>query len=354
MHSMHELCRLNRSRNRRRLASPIQIAPSSSGRQDYSRRAAAGLTARRAQSGFSLIELMVASTVGLLLLSSVVALFVSSKRAYIETERHGFLADNGRHALDILTEDLRLVDFWGAARAIDISAHASLDAVSDDCSASAAGFLTSAALFAKTADAATVFDCVTDAAAGSEVLVVKHVATTPTPAADLRADQTYVAANLADALLFDGADTPPSLTLGGEIPNGAYWEYRASIYYVSDTAAAVPTLFRKQLIGGVWSASEEIAAGVERFIVAYGVDSNGDAAADQYVSSAGADWNKVVSLKFYLLMRSEQADPRYVDANTYQLGAVTVDPNPDDGYRRAVFDTTVTLRNRQLLLAGGL
>ena len=353
MGSAPRLCQFNCSRNRRRPAPPGRLEHTSRARQDFTCRAAVSLTPPRVQSGFSLTELMVASTVGLLLLSTVVALFVSSKRAYVETERHGFLADNGRHALDILAEDLRLVDFWGAARAVDVAPHAALDAVSDDCSAAAAGFLTSTALFAKTADAATVFDCVTDAAVGSEVLVVKHVATTPTAAADLRADQTYLAANLADALLFDGADTPPSLAVGGDIPNGAYWEYRASIYYVSDTPT-VPTLFRKQLIGGVWSASEEIAAGVERLVVTYGVDTNGDAAADQYVSSTGADWSKVVSLKFYLLLRSEQADSRYVDANTYQLGPVTFDPTPNDGFRRAVFDTTVTLRNRQLLLAGGL
>lgn len=306
------------------------------------------------ERGFSLVEMMVASTIGLMLLGSVASLFLSSKRAYSDTERFGFISDNGRHAMTILGDNLRLVDFWGAARPTDIVHSGSLDAISSDCTGSAAGYSIKVALWGETPSSAAVAGCITDAAINSDALVIKHVAASPTGAAAISAGRTYLAANTTEGLLFDGADTAPSITIGGDVPNGTYWEYQASVYYVSTANSALPALMRKRLVGGTWGASEEIAAGVERLVLLYGVDSSGDGSADSYVSAATANWNNVVSIKLYFLMRSERSDPTYLDTHTYQLGAVTVDPNPDDGYHRAVFDTTITLRNRQLARAGGL
>jgi type IV pilus assembly protein PilW len=63
--------------------------------------------AARAARGFSLIELMIALTLGLIVTAAVIATFVSVHSASKDTAAIGELADNGRIAIDIMQETLR-------------------------------------------------------------------------------------------------------------------------------------------------------------------------------------------------------------------------------------------------------
>lgn len=63
--------------------------------------------APRGARGFSLIELMIALTLGLIVTGAVIATFVSVHSASKDTTAIGELADNGRIAIDILQETLR-------------------------------------------------------------------------------------------------------------------------------------------------------------------------------------------------------------------------------------------------------
>ena len=65
------------------------------------------------QFGLSLIELMVSVTLGLLILSGVLVVFVNTSAARNEVERTSRQIENGRYASELLTEDLRLAGFYG-------------------------------------------------------------------------------------------------------------------------------------------------------------------------------------------------------------------------------------------------
>lgn len=65
------------------------------------------------QSGLSLIELMIALTIGLLLLAGLTMIFVNSSRASRELQLTGQQIENGRYAIDILSQDLRLAGYFG-------------------------------------------------------------------------------------------------------------------------------------------------------------------------------------------------------------------------------------------------
>ena len=71
------------------------------------------MTPRRRQFGLSLIELMVSVTLGLLILSGVLVVFVNTSAARNEVERTSRQIENGRYASELLTEDLRLAGFYG-------------------------------------------------------------------------------------------------------------------------------------------------------------------------------------------------------------------------------------------------
>ena len=61
---------------------------------------------KKAQQGFSLVELMIAMLLGLLLLVGVVNLFLGSSQTYRLQEALFRVQESGRFALDIIQRDL--------------------------------------------------------------------------------------------------------------------------------------------------------------------------------------------------------------------------------------------------------
>lgn len=73
-------------------------------------------TARpRSQGGFSLIEMMVAVTIGLFILGGLVALMVSSQRNYQVQDYSARLQENARFAMQFLSYDLRMAGYFGCS-----------------------------------------------------------------------------------------------------------------------------------------------------------------------------------------------------------------------------------------------
>lgn len=69
--------------------------------------------ARRRQGGFSLIELMIASTLGLLILTTMIGVFVSTSQTRNEVDKSNRQIENGRFAVEMLREDIQLAAFYG-------------------------------------------------------------------------------------------------------------------------------------------------------------------------------------------------------------------------------------------------
>lgn len=65
------------------------------------------------QSGLSLIELMIAITISLALLTGVVQIFSSSKAAYRTQEALSRVSENIRFAIETLNQDISRANFWG-------------------------------------------------------------------------------------------------------------------------------------------------------------------------------------------------------------------------------------------------
>ena len=62
---------------------------------------------RRAQAGFSLLELLIAMTLGLLLVVGIGTIFVGSNQSYNVQEENSRIQESGRYALDIIGRSLR-------------------------------------------------------------------------------------------------------------------------------------------------------------------------------------------------------------------------------------------------------
>lgn len=73
----------------------------------------AGRLRRVAQAGFNLVELMVASAIGLLIMLAVLTLYLNVSRTNEEMARTNALVENGRFAIRLLQGDLLHAGFWG-------------------------------------------------------------------------------------------------------------------------------------------------------------------------------------------------------------------------------------------------
>ncbi len=71
------------------------------------------------QQGLSLIELLVAITIGLLLVSGVLQILTNSTESYRIQNAMMRLHENGQFAMEYLARDLRNTDFWGCTPSMD-------------------------------------------------------------------------------------------------------------------------------------------------------------------------------------------------------------------------------------------
>jgi type IV pilus assembly protein PilW len=93
----------------------------------------------------------------------------------------------------------------------------------------------------------------------------------------------------------------------------------------------------------------ELLEGVENMSIKYGVDTSGtpDYIPDAYVAAgAVVNWNRVVSVRVELLIRSLE-DNVVPEVQKYHFDGVSnVTPNPVDRRLRQVFTTTIGIRSR--------
>lgn len=70
------------------------------------------LASSRAQAGLNLVELMVASAIGLLIMVAILTLYLNVSRTNDEMARTNVLVENGRFAIQLLQKDLAHAGFW--------------------------------------------------------------------------------------------------------------------------------------------------------------------------------------------------------------------------------------------------
>ncbi|EKE68268.1 PilW family protein [Gallaecimonas xiamenensis] len=322
------------------------------------------------ERGFSLIELMVAMTLGLVMAAAISAVFVASKRGVRSTEQVGELQENASFALRLIGEDLRqanhLGPMTGTPLVVGLNTELSGVVVGSDC---LGGGVNNGTLPRDTAPAGSfqmlwggiaadgVMGCLSGAVAGTDILQIKRLAGPMATAATWRSDRLYMLANPNRARFWPG-------TTAGQFPppinNGEYWPYLHHVYYIANEtrgSLTVPVLKRRFLTidaTGPHMADEALVEGIERFHVMYGIDTDQDAMANFYASAdaiADADWigtagQKVVSARLYILARTLTADRDFDGNFSYQLGDQAAYA-PNDHFRRLLLQTTITLPNPQ-------
>ena len=315
------------------------------------------MTPRTQNSGFSIIELMIAMTLGLLVVAAITTVFLTGNRNFIQDDRFSRMQENGRYAVKVLSQELSMADFWGGV--IVPSNIVNNIGTPGDCGVTFVGTDSLRFMAAATNTAVSAaYPCVTatERNDATGVLMVKRVFGGNDTV--LAAGAYYLKTNLITSTFVPGTDTYDA--------SFRYWQFVPRIYYIrpfSRTAGdGIPGLHRRTLqsVSGTPTLASEasiLAEGIETFHIEFGVDSNADGYTNKYTSTpTNAEMPAVVNARLHVLVRSADRDTGHTDNKTYTLGNVCYNVGGLNGctallgtdtqqYYRRVFTETVALRN---------
>lgn len=309
----------------------------------------------RQQNGLSLIELMIAMTIGLVLLAGVVLTVTNSSRTQQEIERLGRQIENGRYAMQLFQEQVPHAGYYGEY--YDIREPSSMP---DPCSTNVSDIDDALGLPIQGYDSVSgnpSLTCLSDGEHrdGTDILVLRRASTSTTPIGGLTANEVYIQSLsinkvVAQAAGTEDAGSPGSFDLEklDDTPANIR-KLRTDIYFIGAGDDGVPTLKRKTMVadGTLGWQEELLATGIEQMQVEYGVDTDENGTAHDYDTdpSTVAEWTDVIAVKLHLVVRNERPTPGYTNAKTYDLGLEgTYDP-PDDGYRRRAYVSAIRAAN---------
>ncbi len=330
------------------------------------------------QRGLSLVELMIAVTLGLIVLAAILAVFNQNSRSFRQTDAVARMQDSARFALDTLARDLAMAGYYGglygAAGIVPISRAPTLDCGSADSSTSPAtpwAFqLRRRVEFRNQRSAVTVasaFPCLggssTPVAPDTDIVAIRRVAGQVTAeiaaggSVQLRPYQVYLKTNgTVGSLIQNGSSASFSLSTSTVEPLQApmsFWKYVPRLYFIRSYAETpgdgVPALCRMELqhVASPTMAVECLADGVENLQLEWGLDSDNDCVVDTYTSSPDADAlaQTAITARVWILVRSTEPEGGYRDDKTFEFGDYETAAGRADAFHRRVYSTTVQLRN---------
>ena len=334
----------------------------------------------RPARGYTIVELMVSITIGLIILAALVTLFAGNSRERGEIERANQQTENGRYALQMLSDDLRDAGYlasFNPGTVVAPNPQLVVPAAPPNICATDLATLTGAMSMPIQGfnQPATAPACLADWRAGTDILVVRRASTCAVTAAgcdpqvpgdvylqasgcstELGAGNFYAFdSNLANLTLTQKDCATPALT----------YQFRTHIYFVANDDKAgdgIPTLKRAELGAGVFTVVP-LVEGIENLHLEYGLDTAVPTTGTPAVYTADPNsyngcapavcvgyWRNTVTVKVYLLSRNLTPTQGYTDTKTYTLGLnaagtanVVVPGNP--GFKRHAYSTVAVVYN---------
>ncbi len=345
---------------------------------------------RSGQRGFSVVEIMIALTISLVLLAGVYKIYLGSKQSYRLTEGEARLQENGRFAMYFLTRTIRGAGYIGCANLDSVQPNIIVTNPPTD-------------LVFNTASVITGYDSGTwpadfpakpgNLVSGNSVILVRsaspagtQLATNATMSPTTTNNNPYVrvisnpeswktgdylfVTDCTHADIFEatgvssGAGTNPISIYYGTSKNdpgrlsttytagSQMMAYHSHLFYLGKSSHGTGDSLYEVSDGGT---PEELVDNVQALSALYGVDTDGDEAANLYDNatqvnalSTASVWPKVVSVRVSLVLRSPN-DHVVARPQSYTYYAASQTPTTKvatDHRLYAVFNDTITLRNR--------
>lgn len=343
------------------------------------------------QRGVSLIELLVALSIGSFLIIGAITLQSQTRRTFTVNEQQARLQETARYVMSVVEPEIQLAGIFGFSNnptAVKMTIDGT-DYYAADMRQSKAALPDLAGAFTECGNnfvvdvTATVqaFEnsyglpgsCAAEGGGHngvSDTLILRRTGLVDEAASGTRLQlYTNRLIPMDQRLIVDGVAPAELIADEKEIR-----DVIVQTYYIASDAEnhpGVPALRLKQLIpgaGGPTWDDREVIRGVEDMQVEFGVDPgadtdsdsdllpddvSGDGMADivngdalRYVPPGDALMlsGQVVSVRIWLRVRAEEPEVGFRDDRSYTYGS-TVDFEPADGFRRALVSRTIFLRN---------
>lgn len=332
----------------------------------------------RTQSGFSLIEVMVAMAIGLVISSLVVTIFSASSSTYKVADTVGALQETGRVAMATIDRDVQMAGFRGCnSNNVEssgplINVIAAPTAYANDLATPIQGYEYTGPGWTP-ALPATLTGAAPAPAVGSDVLVVRVPvgipATLSGPMASATADiplfntagfavndNVFIADCNETAAFqisgFAGTDVQHTLPKNSNASLGRVFaedalmmRFETHAYYIAPSSRNPATETSLWMMNGA-AAPVEVVEDVQGLQIQYGEDTDADYVANVFRrANAVANFGQVVALQVNLLVRGARFNETQAITNYVFDGQTVV---PADRYTRRVYTATIQLRNRTL------
>ena len=322
------------------------------------------------QAGISLVEILVSLVISLFLLGGIVQVYLGNKTTFAFTNAIAEVQENGRFALDTISQDLRLAGEWGCI-AYDPDDTSNIN---DTLNAGTVPGYDSD--FHDFLGEEGIEGTNNTGLNGSDTLTVRggkpgqaniespfQPATTQqlitTPVSNISAGDIILVARcgandllipfeadilrVTSILPFSG-NSQRQITLSAnksqQFENDATLiELQTVTYSIANGANGQPSLFRTE-----FGVAQELVEGIAAMQIAFGIDTDNDQFPNQYVDSDNVpDFDDVVAIRVNLLSRSID-DFVTEGPQTFTFNGVPI--TPTDRRIRQEFSTTIALRNR--------
>ncbi len=330
--------------------------------------------------GYTIIELMVAITIGLIILAALVSLFAGNSRERGEIQRANQQTENGRYALQVIGDDLRDAGYLGPFNPGSVASpnpqFVIPTALPNACATDVPTLNTALSLAVQGYDnGANAPACLTDLRAGTDILVVRRASTCAVGTAGCDpqvAGDVYLQASGCAAEFTAGTYYVLDSNAGNLILNqkdcataGLIYQFRVHIYFVANDdkpGDGIPTLKRAELGPGAFNIVP-LVEGVENLQLEYGLDTTVPTTGSPAVYTADPSsyngcapatcisyWRNTVTAKINVLTRTLTPTQGYTDTKTYALGLTaagavnTVGPF-NDRFKRHVYYSVARLNN---------
>lgn len=271
------------------------------------------------QSGLTLIELLVAMTLGLLIVLAAAAALLVSRQGFFAVDAASQLRDNARYAQSIVQR----VGVQAGFKNIDMLVPPPPEDSANPFEPSVFGINNAKRSTSTTWDGGTTWGT-NDAGKNSDILVLRaHVST-----------RTGAAGSLSDGTMIDCLGEAPPVT--SDVDSGFF-----NIFHIQASSDGEPALMCTREAAGGGFEAQPLVQGVESFQVLYGVDNvvpntapTGitDSVPDRYlradqltvsgnVPATYANWRRVRSLRIGMVLRSQPGSAVDTASQTfYPLG----------------------------------
>ncbi len=321
------------------------------------------LMSSRGQTGFGLIELMIAMTLGLVLLGGIGYVFIGSRGAFRTTDNLSRMQENARYALEVMSRDIRMAGYIGcgniASMTVTTIANSPVPPMNISNAligyAGGSGWTNPTSITRVTGpDVLSIMAAFSSGAnlTGNVAPSNANVQINGNPNGFKQGD-VLVVTNCSNADVFKVTNSPGNsgtvtLTHSNSTNTGnRVGTYNTSAfvmrvdqysYFIGTNPVGNSALYRV----GLDAQPEELVENVQDMQIRYGLDTNGDGTADSYSTTPGT-WPQVVSVTVSLLMRSPDNN---ISTATQSVTFNNATFSAPDRRLYQVYSSTVGVRNR--------